>query len=66
MVEFGGIEPNPRYETCLKAVAQVKAEGVDFLLAAGGGSVIDGTKFIAAAASYCGPRALGPARATGR
>ena len=39
----------------MKAVAQVKAEGVDFLLAAGGGSVIDGTKFIAAAARYAGP-----------
>ncbi len=55
VLEFGGIEPNPRYETCLRAVAQVKAEGVDFLLAAGGGSVIDGTKFIAAAAKYAGP-----------
>ncbi|MEI8374253.1 MAG: iron-containing alcohol dehydrogenase [Planctomycetota bacterium] len=55
VVEFGGIEPNPDYDTCLKAVAQVKAEGVDFLLAAGGGSVIDGTKFIAAAAKYTEP-----------
>ncbi len=55
VLEFGGIEPNPRYETCLKAVAQVKAEGVDFLLAAGGGSTIDGAKFIAAAAKYAGP-----------
>ncbi len=55
VIEFGGIEPNPHYETCLKAVAQVKAEGVDFLLAAGGGSAIDGTKFIAAAAKYPGP-----------
>ena len=54
VVEFGGIEPNPRYETCLKAVALAKAEGIDFLLAAGGGSVIDGTKFIAAAARYAG------------
>lgn len=48
--EFGGIEPNPSYETLSKAVAQVKAEGVDYLLAVGGGSVIDGTKYVAAAA----------------
>lgn len=50
--EFGGIEANPRYETCMKAVELVKGEKVDFLLAVGGGSVIDGTKFIAAAARY--------------
>lgn len=48
--EFGGIEPNPSYETLSKAVAKVKAEKIDFLLAVGGGSVIDGTKYIAAAA----------------
>ncbi len=54
MIEFGGIEPNPRYETCLKAVELARAEGVDFLLAVGGGSVIDGTKFIAAAVPYQG------------
>ncbi len=54
MLEFGGIEPNPRYETCLKAVEQVRAENVDFLLAVGGGSVLDGTKFIAATAKYRG------------
>jgi NADP-dependent alcohol dehydrogenase len=53
-VEFGGIEPNPRYETCMKAVELVRAEGIDFLLAVGGGSVIDGTKFIAAAVPYKG------------
>jgi NADP-dependent alcohol dehydrogenase len=52
--EFGGIEPNPRYETLVKAVEVVKKEQVDFLLAVGGGSVIDGTKFIAAAANYEG------------
>lgn len=50
--EFGGIEPNPRYETLMKAVRLAKKETVDFLLAVGGGSVIDGTKFIAAAISY--------------
>jgi NADP-dependent alcohol dehydrogenase len=48
--EFGGIEPNPVYETLMKAVEVVKREGFDFLLAVGGGSVLDGTKFIAAAA----------------
>ena len=47
--EFWGIEPNPRVETLRKAVAQGKAEGVNFLLAVGGGSVIDGTKLISAA-----------------
>lgn len=47
--EFGGIEPNPTYETLMKAVAQIKANKLDFLLAVGGGSVIDGTKFVAAA-----------------
>lgn len=52
IVEFGGIEPNPHYETAMKAVEVIKAEGVDFLLAVGGGSVIDATKFIAAASLY--------------
>lgn len=50
--EFSGIEPNPHYETCMKAVDIVKKEKIDFLLAVGGGSVLDGTKFIAAAACY--------------
>jgi len=54
VVEFGGIEPNPRYETLMKAVEVVKAEKIDFLLAVGGGSVLDGTKFIAAASLYEG------------
>lgn len=52
LVEFPGIEPNPRYETLMRAVELVKREGVDFLLAVGGGSVIDGVKFIAAAALF--------------
>ncbi|TXI47200.1 iron-containing alcohol dehydrogenase [Methylophilus sp.] len=47
--EFSGIEPNPTYETLMKAVAQIKANNLDYLLAVGGGSVIDGTKFVAAA-----------------
>jgi len=47
--QFSGIEPNPSYETLMKAVEQVKSNKLDFLLAVGGGSVIDGTKFVAAA-----------------
>jgi NADP-dependent alcohol dehydrogenase len=54
VAEFSGIEANPTYETMMKAVAQIKAEKIDFLLAVGGGSVIDGTKFAAAAAVYEG------------
>lgn len=50
VIEFGGIEPNPCYETLMMAVEIVKRENVGFLLAVGGGSVIDGTKFIVAAA----------------
>ncbi len=53
-IEFGGIEPNPRYETCLKAVALAKKKKVDFLLSVGGGSVLDATKFIAAAIRFRG------------
>ena len=52
--EYGGIEPNPRYETLMPAVELARREGVDFLLAVGGGSVIDGTKFIAAAIPFEG------------
>lgn len=51
---FGGIEPNPSYETLMQAVALVREQRVDFLLAVGGGSVIDGTKFVAAAVGYAG------------
>jgi len=54
LVEFGGIEANPLYETCLKAVALVKKEKVKFILAVGGGSVLDAAKFIAAAALFKG------------
>lgn len=52
--EFGGIEPNPSFETLVKAVELVRAEKLDFLLAVGGGSVIDGTKFVAAGALFSG------------
>lgn len=54
LFEFGGIEPNPQFSTLMKAVALVHKEKIDFILAVGGGSVIDGTKFIAAAAKFHG------------
>lgn len=54
VVEFSGIEANPHYETLLKAVEIVKQQKVEFILAVGGGSVIDGTKFIAAATCFEG------------
>ena len=50
VAEFSGIEPNPTFETLMRAVQQVHEDQIDFLLAVGGGSVIDGTKFVAAAA----------------
>lgn len=52
--EFSGIEPNPSYETLMQAVELVRREKLDFLLAVGGGSVIDGTKFVAAAVGFEG------------
>lgn len=54
IVEFGGIEPNPHFETLMKAVAIIKAQNIDFILAVGGGSVIDGVKFISAAVHFDG------------
>ncbi|WP_417538834.1 iron-containing alcohol dehydrogenase [Marinobacter sp.] len=54
VTEFGGIEPNPSFETLMNAVVQVREQNIDFLLAVGGGSVIDGTKFVAAAAVFEG------------
>ena len=54
IVEFGGIEPNPHFETLMKAVAVIKEQNIDFILAVGGGSVIDGVKFISAAANFDG------------
>jgi len=47
--EFPGISANPDFETCLKVIDLIKKENIDFLLAVGGGSVIDATKFIALA-----------------
>lgn len=49
VTEFGGIEANPQFSTLMKAVKIVKEEGIQFLLSVGGGSVLDGTKFIAVA-----------------
>lgn len=53
-VEFSGIEPNPSYDTLMKSQDVIKEHNIDFLLAVGGGSVVDGTKFIAAAAMFEG------------
>lgn len=50
--EFGSIEPNPHYETCMKCVDYIRENNIDFVLAVGGGSVIDATKFIVAAYYY--------------
>ena len=52
--DFGGIPPNPEYKVLLKALEVIKKENITFLLAVGGGSVIDGTKFLSSAALYEG------------
>ena len=54
IVEFSGIEPNPHFETLMKAVAIIKEQNIDFILAVGGGSVIDGVKFISGAVNFEG------------
>lgn len=54
IIEFGGIEANPVYETLMKAVELGRREGAEFILAVGGGSVLDGAKFVAAAIPYKG------------
>jgi NADP-dependent alcohol dehydrogenase len=54
IVEFGGIEPNPRFETLMKAVEIIRSQSITFILAVGGGSVIDGVKFISGAVRYEG------------
>ena len=54
VIEFGGISANPEYETLIKALEIIKTENVNFILAVGGGSVIDGTKFLSAATFYEG------------
>ena len=53
-MEFGGVEPNPTVETLDQAVALIRKEGLDYILAVGGGSVIDGSKYVAAACCYDG------------
>ncbi|WP_086931270.1 iron-containing alcohol dehydrogenase [Agarilytica rhodophyticola] len=53
-LEFGGIEANPTKETLDKAVAIAKSKNIDYILAVGGGSVIDGAKYVAAASCYEG------------
>ncbi|MBX3738482.1 MAG: iron-containing alcohol dehydrogenase [Candidatus Didemnitutus sp.] len=50
--EFWGVEANPDYDTLMRAVEIVKAEKLDWILPVGGGSVLDGAKFVAAAALY--------------
>lgn len=54
VIEFGGIEPNPEFDTLLQAVDLGRQQAVDFVLAVGGGSVIDGAKFVAAAIPFDG------------
>jgi NADP-dependent alcohol dehydrogenase len=54
VVEFGGVEPNPTQQTLDGAVRKVRAEGADFILGVGGGSVADGAKYVACAALYDG------------
>jgi len=54
IIEFGGIEANPRFETLMKAVEIIREQKIDFILAVGGGSVIDGVKFMSAASLFEG------------
>ena len=54
VIEFGGIQANPEYAVLLDALEIIKKEKIDFMLAVGGGSVIDGTKFLSSAALYKG------------
>ncbi|MGY0038779.1 iron-containing alcohol dehydrogenase [Pedobacter sp. NJ-S-72] len=54
VTEFGGIPANPEYEVLTEALKVIKTKGITYLLAVGGGSVIDGTKFLSAAALYQG------------
>lgn len=53
-IEFAGVEPNPAFETLMRATTLVKEQGIDYILAVGGGSVVDGAKFVAAAAVFQG------------
>ena len=54
VIEFGGVPANPEYEVLMDALEVIKKENINYLLAVGGGSVIDGVKFLSAAANYEG------------
>ncbi|MBU2951083.1 iron-containing alcohol dehydrogenase [Tamlana agarivorans] len=54
VLEFGGIPANPEYAILMKALKVIKSENITYLLAVGGGSVIDGTKFLSSAALFEG------------
>jgi len=54
VLEFGGIPANPEYAVLMEALKVIKSENITFLMAVGGGSVIDGAKFLSAAAVYEG------------
>jgi NADP-dependent alcohol dehydrogenase len=54
VIEFSGVEPNPEFDTLMKAVEVARDNKVNFILAVGGGSVIDGAKFVAAAVNFEG------------
>lgn len=54
VVEFGGIPANPEYAILMDAIKVIKEENITYMLAVGGGSVIDGTKFLSSAALYKG------------
>lgn len=54
VVEFGGIPANPEYDVLMDALRIIREENITYLLAVGGGSVIDGTKFLSAASNYDG------------
>jgi NADP-dependent alcohol dehydrogenase len=54
VVEFFGVEANPDFDTLMKAVEIVKKDRLEWILPVGGGSVLDGAKFVAAAVPYAG------------
>ncbi|MDP8051438.1 iron-containing alcohol dehydrogenase [Pasteurella atlantica] len=54
LIEFSGVPANPEYEILMEAVKTIKENQLDYILAVGGGSVIDGAKFISAATHYEG------------
>jgi alcohol dehydrogenase YqhD (iron-dependent ADH family) len=54
VTELSGVEPNPRLTTVQKGINLCRTNNIDFILAVGGGSVIDGTKAIAVGATFDG------------